>query len=353
MDLFTIDRLDNNRRNAIIEEYESLIWTDRYSRYGDLELVVKPSDEMINRLTADAWIGFTESDRVMVVKSALLENDEEGRRLLKIKGKSLEQCLEDRAAKVALNDNVWSLTGDGGPIAAAMVNRICVLGTGVSSADIIPNMTVSDLSGELNSYTFAIKEGSVYERLVEICETFDLGFRIRVTPGDPELAFEIYEGFANSNLFGGNPVSFSEELDNLTETSRLRSVAGHKNTAYVYAKNGSRTVYAEGFSGVTGLDRKVILVNAMDIDTAAGTTLNKQLDQRGRDALAEHVPVDIYDGLINTYGTYKYNSDYFLGDIVNLIEGGEISPRRVTEHIWSVDSEGLKSFPTLSQLGGV
>jgi Siphovirus ReqiPepy6 Gp37-like protein len=347
MELYTIDPTLENQKVAIIENYESFIWTDRYSSFGDLTLVVEPTLRTL--LAPGVLVRFDESPYVMEIESAIREEDATGKSKLTVKGKSLENILNGRAAKLVLTPATWDITGTPGAIVLWMVNRICVAGVGISANDVIPELTVRDLTGGTTTYTVSVKAGTLYERVKEICDTFDLGFRLIIFEGT--LHFDIYVGVDRTE---DNGVVFSEALDNLSQASYLVSKEKYKTTAYVFSANGSRIVSATGMGSVLGLSRKVILVDATDITTAAGAPLNAALDQRGRDALSACQVSTLFDGVANPNGMYRYNTHFFLGDIVALIgDDGEKQSMRVTEHIWSDDATGFSSYPTLSVVGGV
>ena len=351
MELYTIDPTNDNRREMLIEKFESFIWTDRYSAYGDFEIVAEPSLTMLSRLVPGVLVGFDESDRAMTIESALRAKDSEGKLVLTVKGTSLEALLEGRVAKYVPTMDDLDLTGSPGQIVADMVQVICVLGTGISPSDVIPHLTSANISTALPSQTINIKPGTLYERSKEICDVYDLGFRITMTPGVATLLFRVYNGIDRTGQGG---VAFSEDLDNLSESTYLVSKEGYANVAYVFSGDYFRIVTATGAAAVTGLARKVIMVDATDIDAAGGPDLDEAMDQRGRDALSEHQTKILFDGVVNPNAAYRYNRDYFLGDRVVLRgDDGERAEMRVTEHIWSYSSEGLKSYPTLSAIGGV
>ena len=70
--------------------------------------------------------------------------------------------------------------------------------------------------------------------------------------------------------------------------------------------------------------------------------------QRGREELAKHQRVEIFDGEITQYSQYKYGQDYGLGDIVELQDGeGNSNEMMVTEQIFVSDEQGERSYPTL------
>ena len=350
MEIFTIDPTNSNRREAIIEKFDSFIWTDRYAAYGDFEIVAEPSADMVSRLVPGVHVGFDESDRVMVIESALRATSSDGKKVLTIKGKSLEAILEDRIAKIAWISETWDLYGTPGTVVAEMVSIICLQEAGISTYDGIPHITSANLVNGGEVKTISIKIGTLYERIKEICDTFDIGFRITVTPGLAPLDFRVYSG---TDRTGENGVAFSEDLENLSETSYLVSKEGYKNVAYVICGDWNRIVTATGAEDVSGLNRKVILVVADDIDAGAGTELDEAMDQRGLDALSKCQAVMLFDGVADPGTMYRYNTHYFLGDRVVLRGDGERKEMRVTEHIWSYGSDGLKSYPTFSAIGGV
>jgi hypothetical protein len=145
-------------------------------------------------------------------------------------------------------------------------------------------------------------------------------------------------------------VIFSQELDNLSNVSELRSVEDAKNVAYVFGLNDSTIVYADGADASTsGFDRKVLYVDATDVTLASGPALTAVLVNKGLDALAKTRPIAAFDGEINQYGKNKYNRDYFLGDLVEMRNSdGATNIMRVTEQIFVSDGEGDRSYPTLT-----
>ena len=353
MELFTIDPNDSNRRLSLIEHYESFIWTDRYSAFGDLTMVVEPTPAIVSRLVPGVQIGFTESDRIMIVKSALRETAKNKTKKLTVKATSYEAKLLDRVAKKALSAATWNLTGTMGVIIKTMVDDICHAGTGISSSDILPNISTTDLTGLVAVKSVKIKDvNTLYDQVKKFCDAYGLGFRITVTPGVVTRKFEVYVGTDRTTVNGG--IIFSDVLDNLSNTSYLIAEDNYKNVAYVLAPNGSRIVTATGASGVAGMQRNVLFVDASDITTAAGATLQAELLERGNQELSEHKKTALFDGTVNPDVGYRYGRDYFMGDKV--LYRGDDKVRQtviVTEHIWSADQTGFKSYPTLTTIGGV
>ena len=139
-------------------------------------------------------------------------------------------------------------------------------------------------------------------------------------------------------------------MDTLSNVNSIISNAGMKNVAYVFGSNGSAIVYADNISStISGFARRVLIVNASDIDIDPGVELTAALELRGIQELAAYRPTIAFDGEIPQNTPYIYGVDYNLGDIVELREAdGKINNMRVTEQIFVSDIEGVRSYPTLS-----
>jgi hypothetical protein len=93
MELYTLDR--QLRREDVIDDFESLIWAERWREIGDFELITMSSVKMRSRFTLGRFLAVNNSKRVMVVES-IEDGYDEGKTILTIKGRSLEKILDDR-----------------------------------------------------------------------------------------------------------------------------------------------------------------------------------------------------------------------------------------------------------------
>ena len=113
MELYILD--DLLRRTAILDGYESLIWTDRYNTAGDFELVIASTPETRGLLTANTLLANNRTKSIMKVEQIQDKLDDVGRALLTVKGPSLEDILNDRGARPSLDDltvaEKWVITG--------------------------------------------------------------------------------------------------------------------------------------------------------------------------------------------------------------------------------------------------
>jgi hypothetical protein len=363
MEVFTIDQ-GTNRRSSIIEYFESFIWTERYDSYGDFQIVAEFNPNNVEKLQVGSFVGFDQSDRIMVVKKVTKEENSEGRTVLKVSGKSLESIFEDRVAKISLNPSDWTLVGSAGSIARTMVYNVCIAGL-VSYKDIIFGLDANTWPSGTER-TVAVKAGNLYERLREVCGIDNLGFKITYDlmmniplppPGlvfysviyNAPLHFVVYSGVDRTT--GYQAVSFSDENDTLFKSTTVISEENYKNVAYVYSNTQSVIVDEINPPALhPGFTHKPLLVDATDV-TTTGTSGIEILKQRGRQALTEHRKLTLVDGQVNPDGMFIYKTHYNLGDIVLIKSNtGESQPSRVTEHIWTYDSDGLNGYPTLTAI---
>lgn len=357
MEVYVLD--DLLRRTAVIDRFNSMIWTDRWRDKGDFELLVNSTPAMRRLIKTGVQLAITESDRVMQVKFVEDAHDDAGNKLLKATGPSLEGILEDRVATdgmIGLGEEGWVINGTPGNVARYIFDQICRLGI-LSTSDIIPFIQpgtfypAGSIDEHATAYQMEIPINSVFGAIKELCDQYELGFRLVRNFDKSELYFEIYSGdnrtTQQSSLM---PVIFSPELENMKNTTEVNSITEYKNVAYVFGKFGSTIVYSDTASAdTTGFDRRVMFVDAKDVDEPAGATLTSILRNKGLDALAKQRPITAFDGEIDQHSKYKYNLHYRLGDLVEMRNSdGATNQMRVTEQIFVCDGEGDRAYPTLA-----
>jgi len=358
--------LDNLRRRvAVIDTFESFIWTERFKDIGDFEMILLSTNENRTRLTVGTTLAMNNSYRMMTVETVQDKTDAEGRKLLTISGRSFEAILENRVAKDTLADLTaepkWLLTGTPTTIVRKIFHDICILGQ-LSVRDIIPSVIESsifpeDTIGEpADSITVELEVMTVYEAVKNICDIYEIGFRFIRNFDTSELYFDFYMGSDRTTGQNDLPaVVFSPSLDNLQNTMELSTNAMYKNVAYVFSPAGTAVVYPDGIDPVLveGLERRVLMVKADDIAVQdppeSAPVILAKLTQRGLEELSKNRQLSAFDGEIGHNISYKYGIDYNLGDLVEKRnDSGTTDNMQVTEQIFVSDNEGERSYPTLS-----
>lgn len=62
---------------SVLDTFESLIWTERYSAYGDFEVYTSINDSILEILKDDYYLWLKESDQTMIVEDRKIESDAE------------------------------------------------------------------------------------------------------------------------------------------------------------------------------------------------------------------------------------------------------------------------------------
>lgn len=81
---------------AIIDDYESAIWTDRYLEPGDFELYIPINNTIPSNIKIGRYLYYEGSEHTMIIESIKIETDiEDGDKMI-VTGRSLESILDRR-----------------------------------------------------------------------------------------------------------------------------------------------------------------------------------------------------------------------------------------------------------------
>lgn len=330
----------------IIDTIKSLIWTDRYYGAGDFEIYTPVNLELMSFLQQDHYLWRKGSEHLMIIESIEIECDlEEGDHLI-VTGRSLESILDRRI--------VWEqtiLTGNFQDAIQTLLNENIISpemeDRKISNFIFEPSTDPNILSLTVDTQ---IERGTnLYEAIYTLC--FERGVGFKITLSDDKFIFKLYKGQDRSYDQFDNPyVVFSHDFENLINSNYIESKTNLKTVTLIDGEDGS-TVVGEG----SDLTRREIYTDAKSIyRTIDGVTLTDdeylaQLEQRGSEVLSEHSFSTSFDGELDSATTYKYGEDFFLGDLVQIInEYGIEVKARIIEMIYSQDLSGLKEYPTFA-----
>lgn len=358
MEIYILDSL--YRRIEVVETFESMIWTERFSAKGDFQLDVHSNLANRKRFVPGVRLAILESYRVMTILTVDDDTSAEGVRILKIEGLSLEDVLEQRLAMAALTDletdPKWILQGTPKEIATQMFHDICVTGilnagdiiSGVNEINIFPADTIPEPTEEI---IYLVDPMSLYKSTKDLCDIYFMGFRLVRDHDTTLLYYDIYMGCDRTTQQTTLPaVIFSADLENLHSTRKLTSSAAYKNVAYVVSPVGHEIVYPDNVDpSVAGFERRVLFVKADDITDVVPADATAKMIQRGKEELAKNRQFVVLDGEVAQNSQYVYGVDYNLGDLVILEDDdGATAQMQVTEQIFVSDKAGDRAYPTLS-----
>jgi hypothetical protein len=353
MDVYVTDFSFQNP--VLIENFSSMIWTDRYSAFGDFSISMKEDPRFFNLKQGKLLIS-SESRKVMMVETVDVPKQESGANLAKITGRSLEAFLQYRSAKhqkTSVSSKPEKYTNVPGNVMRYVVDKYCVNPTTAGGPNVIPNLSIAAYTGGGGNETINLDRSDVYSMVKNIADSEDLGFEI-VRTGGSTLVFRAYRGTDKTNPANANFAMYSPDDDSLIDISTIESIANFRNNIRVIGAKTAVDVYASGYSASTsGFDRRTLVAEFSDIGNGTGddaTTVSEDqamLRQKGRELLA--LPANKYTRLIDgdippqSYTAAKFS----LGDLVLLRDTyGNLNRARITEHIWSSDGNETRHTPT-------
>lgn len=368
MDVYILDAL--LRPIDVVDEYQSLIWTERFSVMGDCELVTLSTLANKKRFVKGTRLIIAESTRVMSIERIDESTNADGQMILKIIGYDLVKILELRVALKAISGPgiapSWVIPGmTPANVMRHIFNEICVIGS-ISIEDVIPFFyddnvyPLDNIPEPADLIDWEQKPTSVYAAQKELADIYDLGFRLYKDPNLSKLYFNVYSG---SNRTTDQtvlpPVIFSTDMENLQSTQEFSDISTSFNTVqvvYIHKDDVDPDlevaemlyVYADDDAPPTeGFERraKVLVITSVPEEVLDIPTY---LIRCGKDELMKSRPIEAFDGEITQTTQYVYERDYYLGDLVEFRgSNGSTGYMRVEEFIRVSDQQGERSYPTL------
>lgn len=350
-----------------LNRLKSVMWIERYRDPGEVTIIGRIKDGIQDQLPRGSFVSHLDTDEIMIVENHEI-NDVRGKdALVTITGRSFESYLEQR---VVMGNNAWLnleylIAADSPHNQAVKLLKdhiTTIVATGdntttpaVLQGNIIPFVDVlTDISEEGTVALRGLKRGNLHARLLELLVIDDLGVKtIRPGRGYSETAentsLVIHKGIDRSNS-----VIFSYDTNEIENADYLWSIKKYKNAASV----SGRWINVLVETGITGYDRRIMQVDAPDIDEVYSSpptganleTVKAAMVVRGLDALSAQneialVKADISKGIKQSI----FRQDYDVGDIITIAgDYNETKPMRVTEYVEIMDEKGLTGYPTLS-----
>jgi len=336
---------------AIVDTFESLIWTDRYREAGDFEIYTAATREMFDIYQQDFYLFNKDSEHMMIIESVEIETDAELGNKLKITGRSLESILDRR---IIWTQTVFSNTkiqnGIKSLIEAAIIKP--------SIADRkIDNFIFEESTDEsITSLQFDAEYtgDNLYEVICDICAASKIGFKITLNELD-QFVFKLYRGIDRSYAQTERPyVVFSPKYENIINSNYLESKKTLKNVTLVAGEGEGASRKTTTVGAESGLNRRELFTDARDISstldnnvTLSASEYTKLLQNRGKEKLAENKTTKTFEGEVEATILFKYGKDFEMGDIVQLVnEYGIEHTTRIIEMVMTQTTSEMSSYPT-------
>lgn len=349
-----------------INQFDSLMWPDKFNGYGSFELWAPITEENSVYLKKGniLWCGGDNAAMIEIVKSSV---NSQGTKTYNVKGRTLEMLLTTRVVwgtYNAKNKHISTIMYD-------IVNQTCVSPS--NSKRKIPFLECAEDEQFGSIATFQKTGGEVYSVLTTLAGSFDLGFNVLFRPKEKKLIFKVVEGVDRTIEQDVNdPVEFSTDLEDLLSSSYYSNDQDKKSVAFVQGEGegASRKSVVAGDNTTAGFARRELYVDARDLQStsmdASGVEVvlsddeyNSVLLQRGDDKLSEHKVTETFEAQIRVFGDvqYEFGVDYNKGDKVTIRDNqlNVMISARITEVEEDFDDEYALvltfgySYPTIMQ----
>jgi hypothetical protein len=372
MDVFILD--DQLRAVDVLDQYISLVWTERWDELGDFELLTLSTPGNRQRFFPDTLISIPQSRHIMVIESVEENIDVQNGATLKIKGRDLLCMTEKRLAltKDPITGDIlmsWNnSTLSPKELILDKMRAIC-FDSEIAVEDHIPFL--QDPILEVSEYPpdtipepmpggveWQQKPMTLYDAIKEIGDAYELGFRLYKAVNESKLYFNVSMGSDRTSPHTTlPPVIFSQDMANLIDTTEFIDYSKHYNVIhaiYTYKDESDVDVTVsviveapEIEFSVGGFQRKVkmMIVTQLNEDVV---DMEAYLTQLANEELRKSRPIDVYDGEVAKNASYEYERDYYLGDLIEVRgNNGGSAYMRVVEQIFKCDSTGESAYPSL------
>lgn len=349
MDIYVLD--SSAEIVDLIPNFQSCIWTVQYFNVNEFELVVPATVKNIESLQKDRFL-CRDKDRdgdtwknVMVIENVKVVADYENGDTITVSGRGLKSIVGRRV--------IWKQTNFTGKVEMGI--RQVVTENIIAPSDEkrkIENFILNDMAEITDTFDVQVLGDNLAEWITSICQTYNIGWDVYIENG--KFVFTLYKGADRScNQEEYSPVVFSPELDNLVASTYTCNRAEYKNAALVGGEGTGITQRTTAIGDSKGLERYETYIDGSSVSSNGAIITEKQyykmLQDYAKDELNTTAFTESFEGNVIPDGGYTLNKDYFLGDIVQVVnEYGIKATPRIVEVIESEDETGTSIVPTFS-----
>lgn len=344
------------KRIGVVDDYEYLIWNDKFCDCGDFELSIPFESHNATLFQIDRYITIDYSDRTMIIDTINLKNSD-GKYHIVAKGRSLESILERRVFYEKF-EKTLPLNG----FLREMLNKTFIAPT--DEARKVSNLYYSSSTAyddDKYKVTADFSGENVLTAIKTLLNMFDLGFGVKIINNSFRVRIEVPTDRTLGN--SKKPIIFSPNMDTLFNSNFIDTTDGKCNIAYcgggenwvnreyVTLHAPYTTHFAYGTSGLTR--REMYISGEITKEECEGnqTLYHDILRTYGMNKFKEYYMTTAFEGEIDNTERYEYGTDYKIGDIVTVDDGmGNSAKARIVEYIISDNEEGLVKYPTFEMV---
>lgn len=354
--------LDSNFEQVdLLDEYESIIWTERAREAGDFELYTLVNTQLLEKLTIGRYLMCdtfykkeADTSRLMIIEDRQINYDSEDGNKLIVTGRDLKSILDRRV--------VWKQTHikKDDPVQSVIKGLIDDAITNPEN----PKRKISNFVFDVVTGDFGvIKEDgqlvgeTLYDAINDICTNYDLNYEIIMDFNTKTFHMHLVSPVDHSwEQTSANPVIFSPKFNNLLNSSYKQISSTTKNVALIHGEGDEYNMIKTdiGSDDFSGFERREMFVNASDLsqELEDGTiyseaTYTNMLKTRAQKEMKEVNETEMYEGETDNARGYVYGVDYDIGDIVEILNEYNIESKVIVkEMVLSHSASGETLVPT-------
>jgi len=316
----------NRELTGIVESFEYLRWTRRYSQCGSFELKAIATPENTALLKEGNIIWKNDDEEAGIIEH--LEMSQTEQEIITATGRFATSLLSRRI--------VWGTEKLSGDISACVEQLL--ENNLINPTDAARQITgISFSSPSLGvPISTQISFRNLMDTVTELCNTSGIGIKTVLNPATGIFTVTMYNGADSQAVF-------SKEYENLTEQIYTESAADYANTALIGGEGeGADRTFVAITSG-SGETRREVFVDAKDLRAEDfGADYTGALTFRGQSKLSEQAIRYSFDTSVNPHGNLTYKIDFDLGQTVKVISKawGVSMTTRITEVEETYDAVG-------------
>lgn len=322
------------QRVGMLDGFKSFIWTERYQRPGDFEIVYPITADALGLVKLGRYIIRDDRSEIGIIESINLTSEfGRGDSFLRIAGRFASSILGRRIIDTVAK---FSRKTPGAIIRSLIEATI----TAPTDAKRKIEIFMMDSGASGTAKTHAQYTGKNLLEIVEaLCSENDMGFRTYIKEG--KIALKLYYGTDRRAT-----VVFSPAFDNLNSEEYRESIE-ERITNVLVAGEGEGTARKTAWATVddpAGLDRYELYQDARNLrDTDETAAYLTELRQEGLESITPFTKSHMAEVSLNGL-TYKQDID--VGDIITIRNDawGITETPRILEVIESMDETGRYSI---------
>lgn len=331
----------NFERLAVIDDYNSFIWTTRYYDCGDFELCVDVHDNSVDLFQMDYYILRDDDENVGIIENVKIQRNDDGHEMMIVSGRFLASIIGRRIISKqtqisgTVSNGIYMLLQNEiiNPTIAERKISNFVCGTYTNSQGIEQQFTGDNL----------------LTAITDICRTYNIGFKVILNDSN-QYVFQMFNGVDRSYGQNVNPyVVFSDAYDNLLSSEYEENYKGIATNVLVAGEGEGldrKTLWVTK-TNPSGINRHEVYKDHRNIRSNDGEISDAEYQKLLREAGLEQLTsiTQAFTGTVY-FDNIVYKQDVNIGDICTIENArwGMYINARLVEVIESVNEAGEYSI---------